>query len=230
MSHDRIERKSVAVIDVFRATSVIITALNNGAERVIPVVSVDDAFSLRDRIVNQGIDVVLGGERKSIILSGFDKGNSPLSYTREDVQDKTIVLTTSNGTRALYSARGAEAVYVAALLNYKAVAAQLVADGRDVVVICSGRDNRYTVEDTLCAGAIINHMRTLAKCSLSDVAWSCEDLYKRYADDLYTPLVAGCAHYRRLITLGLEADIDHCMQCAVTDIVPFLDDELNVLM
>ena len=123
VSPERVEGRNVAVIDVFRATSVMVTALGNGAREIIPMTGIEESFRLRDRLVaehRQQEDpgpVLLGGERNTVIIEGFDLDNSPLRYTPEVVRDATIVMSTTNGTRAVNCAQGlANEIYIAALL------------------------------------------------------------------------------------------------------------------
>src|SRR3954468_14884459 len=139
------------VIDVLRASTTIVTALGNGAACVIPVESVEDA---RVRKAALGPDALLAGERHSDPPEGFDLGNSPLEFTPDRVRGRAIVMTTSNGTRALTAARAAAAVGVAALVNAGAAAAWALAEGRDVVLVCSGELGAPSLEDETCAGVL----------------------------------------------------------------------------
>jgi 2-phosphosulfolactate phosphatase len=140
------------VIDVLRATTTIVHALAAGADSVIPCSEVQEAFAIRERI---GADRCrLGGERHGLLIEGFDLDNSPFSYTPETVAGKTVVFTTTNGTRALAAARSAAAIYVAGFVNRDAIVRHLKADGRPVWIVCGGTDGCVTGEDVLVAGSL----------------------------------------------------------------------------
>ncbi len=217
---ERVSQRSVAVIDVFRATSVIVEAIHNGAARVIPVVTVGDALAMRERFA--GERVLLGGERNTVKIEGFDKDNSPLAYTRADVGGATIVFTTTNGTRAIYNSRGAHAIYVAAFINMSAVCAALAAAGRDVVLVCSGRDDRFTAEDGLCAGAMADVLAVRYGYGTTDIAEVMQRMWLEGRDDVKRRL-STTYHYNDIVRRGYFADIDFCLQRDIYDTVPCYD-------
>jgi 2-phosphosulfolactate phosphatase len=137
------------VVDVLRAGSTIVQALDSGYQRVLCCAEVDDAFALREEL-GQG---VLAGERLAALIPGFDLGNSPRDVL-EPLGD-TLILTTTNGTRAIAAAaRRCQTVYVGTLLNLEAVAALVNAKGEDVTVFCAGVDGEYALDDAYCAGRI----------------------------------------------------------------------------
>src|ERR1700722_10394445 len=145
---------TVVVIDVLRATSTIVTALEHGAAGIVPVREADEAIVVMRRLGRERS--LLCGERDSRLIAGFDLDNSPASYTRERVAGKTLILTTTNGTRALLeAARGNSTVYCAALLNRAAIVERLVAAKGDAFILCAGNEGALSFEDTLCAGAIV---------------------------------------------------------------------------
>jgi phosphosulfolactate phosphohydrolase-like enzyme len=148
---------AVVVIDVLRATTTVVRALENGASAIIPCLEPDDAIAVRARI---GRDrVLLGGERGNTRISGFDLDNSPASYGPDVVDGKTIAFTTTNGTRALQRVghAGATAVFCGALTNRGAVVAALLAsDAREALLVCAGHEGEFSLEDYICAGAIVN--------------------------------------------------------------------------
>lgn len=227
---ERVAGRSVAVIDVFRATSVMVTAFRNGAREIIPMTGIEESFRLRDRLVAEHAmlgdsgPVLLGGERKTVIVEGFDLDNSPLRYRPEVVRDATIVMSTTNGTRAVNCAQGwAAEIYIAAFLNADAVARRLGASGRDVALICSGRNDRFTIEDALCAGMLARYLGEEAGYTLTDLAWWCADVYRRYEDDLQSAL-EHCEHYHRIKARWSE-DIAWCLQRNVTDATPRITTE-----
>lgn len=145
---------TVLVIDVLRASTCIVTALANGCEAIVPVASPEEA---RRRAVGLG-SALIAGERRGEPLEGFDLGNSPLEFTRGRVGGRTIVMTTSNGTRALVAARPAAAVGVAAFINHAAAAAWVVAGGRDALLLCAGERGARSLEDYVCAGMLVERL------------------------------------------------------------------------
>lgn len=230
---ERLRGRVAAVIDVFRATSVMVTAFGNGAREIIPMTGIEESFRLRDRIVAAHAEVgdpgpvLLGGERKTVIIEGFDLDNSPLRYAPEVVHDATIVMSTTNGTRAVNCARegGAAEIYIAALLNADAVAQRLgdTAPQRDVALVCSGRNDRFTIEDALCAGMMARYLGERYGYKLTDMAWWCAEVYGRYEADLQGAL-DHCEHYRRIRDRWAD-DIAWCLRRNVTDVAPRITNE-----
>ena len=210
---------SIAVIDVLRATSVIAAALAAGAARVIPVARVEDAFALRERL---GSSVMLGGERGNRRIDGFDAGNSPAEYARERVEGRTVVITTTNGTRAIDLAKAScTRLYAAALTNAAAVAAQLLRDGEDAVALCAGTEGRFSLEDFVCAGALADACAA-GDALLDDAAIAAAEVFRANRADLPGFLAEG-SHARTLAEAGFAADV---REAAVLDryaVVPFLD-------
>ncbi|MFW6043344.1 MAG: 2-phosphosulfolactate phosphatase, partial [Marinilabiliaceae bacterium] len=170
-----VKDKTVVVIDVLRATSVMVTALHNGASKVVPVLTTEAAFEYRKR---SGYDVLLAGERNSDRIDGFDHGNSPLDMTEKTVKGKTIVITTTNGTRAINESLEAADIFVAAFLNADATVRAL--DGvEEVVLVCSGSNGGFTMEDTLCAGLMANSLALKnPDALLTDAAIAAKQLYQ----------------------------------------------------
>ena len=149
--------KTAVVFDVLRATSSVIQALASGAARVMPTMEVEEAVALRDG--RPAGTVVLGGERGGLPIPGFDIGNTPQEFSPQVVGGKTVVMTTTNGTRAIVMSRGAERLYVAALVNAAATARALAALGEgDIVLVGAGTERRVSWEDTMAAGAVIERL------------------------------------------------------------------------
>lgn len=144
---------TVLVIDVLRASTCIVTALANGCAAIVPVASPEEA---RRRAALD--NALIAGERRGEPLEGFDLGNSPLEFTRGRVGGRTVVMTTSNGTRALVAARPAAAVGVAAFINHGAAAAWILAGGRDVLLLCAGERGARSLEDYICAGMFVERL------------------------------------------------------------------------
>lgn len=224
-SAERIEGRTLVVIDVFRATSCICAAIENGAARLIPTTTVEQSLAMRDKLRLSGHRVLLGGERKMELIDGFDLDNSPRSYMRDDVHGASVVMTTTNGTRSieLASAHGAREVLIGSLLNGRAAAKRAAESLGDVVLFCSGRQDRFTTEDAICAGYMVRVIQEGWQCETTDAAWAVADLYDRYKDNLRVPL-RHCEHYNRIISHGLADDVDYCLQRDIFTTVPRLVD------
>lgn len=207
------------VIDVLRASTTIVTALGNGAACIVPVETVEDA---RARKATLGAEAILAGERNGDPPEGFDLGNSPLEFTAARVRGRTIVLTTSNGTRALTAARGAAAVGVAAFVNAGAAAAWAGGRGGDVVLVCSGSLGTPSLEDQACAGVLAARLVAEAPAAtLTPAAEEAQALGLRYAKDLER-LAADAPHARGLARKGHAADIAVCLALDTSTVVPVL--------
>jgi len=210
----------VVVIDVFRATSTIASVLYNGARCVIPVDSVPKAIEIA-----KSIDGIAAGERDGKIADGLQHGNSPLEYSREFIENKTLVLTTTNGTRLLHMAldKGATTIISGSFPNLSAVSNYILEEKRNVVLACAGWKDRFNLEDTLFAGAVIEKVKKhfTIHCDSSLMA---ETMYAKNKKDLlkYAPKLT---HYHRLVErFGLIEDIRFCLTNDVANVLPFYMD------
>ncbi|MBM3307470.1 MAG: 2-phosphosulfolactate phosphatase [Candidatus Eisenbacteria bacterium] len=209
LSEAHAKGKHVVVIDVLRASSTIVTASENGVERIIPVAAVEDAKKLVPTLGRK--NVLLGGEQDGKRIEGFDLGNSPLEYTPEVVTGKTIILSTSNGTVAIAGSAPAKEIVIASFLNLTAVAAHLVsARPKGVAVLCAGNLGQLSLEDFVCGGLLVERMdrATRARLVLNDGAVAARALAAAMPD--VGEVVRSCAHGRRLAELGFAADLDLC--------------------
>jgi 2-phosphosulfolactate phosphatase len=159
------------------------------------------------------------------LIAGFDLDNSPASYTRERVAGKTLVLTTTNGTRALIeAARGNGNVYCAAFLNRAAIVDRLLAAGGEVRLLCAGSEGRLSFEDTLCAGAIVEALvRHDKQLAISDAARAAMTVYAANTKRLTTAIASG-THARTLVEKGFAADVAACAKIDVSSCVPLYAD------
>jgi 2-phosphosulfolactate phosphatase len=214
---------TVVVIDVLRATSTIVTALENGAAAIVPVREADEAIVVMRRLGRERS--LLCGERESRLIAGFDLDNSPASYTRERIDGKTLVLTTTNGTRALLeAARGNAVVYCAALLNREAIVEQLLTAEGEARLLCAGNEGSLSFEDTLCAGAIVDAlMRRSKTLAVSDAARSAATVFNANAKRLTTAIASG-THAVALVNKGFAADVAACARLDVSRCVPLYAD------
>ncbi len=211
----------VVIIDVLRATSTIATALFNGAASVIPVDSVQKCIDWATQI-----KCITAGERDGRVAEGLEYGNSPFEYSREFIKGKTLVLTTTNGTKLLYMAlaNGATEIITGSFPNLSAVCDYLVRQQRNVILACAAWKDRINVEDTLFAGAVVSKVKEhfTINCDSSNMA---EDLYKQGEDDLFGFLKENNAsHYHRLSGYGLEKDIQYCLTPDIANVLPVYTD------
>jgi 2-phosphosulfolactate phosphatase len=198
----------VVIIDVLRATSTIATVLYNGAKNIIPVESVAECIRL-----GKQIEGITAGERDGQIAEGLLNGNSPFEYPKTFVSGKTLVLTTTNGTKLLHMAleRGAKGIITGSFPNLTAVCDYLVASKMPVVLGCAAWKDRVNIEDTLFAGAVISRVKQYFEinCDSSSIA---ETLYNEAKDDLFEFIkTRNASHYQRLVKYGLENDIRYCL-------------------
>jgi 2-phosphosulfolactate phosphatase len=210
--------KTVVVIDVLRATSTMIIALENGCSGFIPVSTVEEAMQLA--ALKKDPDLLLGGERNAMPLEGFHLGNSPRDYRPEKVRGKVVVLTTTNGTQALLAARKAAEVFIGAFLNISALSRRLEETGRDVILACSGEKSLFCLEDTVCGGAIIDRLEQEGVSLLkNDAAMAAKVLYEYYEGDIHG-MLAGCDWGQYLESVGLGKDLRICAQTDSSQLVP----------
>jgi 2-phosphosulfolactate phosphatase len=206
----------VVVIDVLRATSTIATALFNGANCVIPVDSVQKCIDWATKI-----DCITAGERDGKIAEGLEYGNSPFEYSADFIKGKTLVLTTTNGTKLLYMAlaNGATRIVTGSFPNLSAVSNYLVKQQKNVILACAAWKDRVNLEDTLFAGAVVSKVKQhfAINCDSSNMA---ENLYNQGKDDLFGFLKSSNAsHYHRLTGYGLEKDIQYCLTPDIANVL-----------
>lgn len=214
-----IENSIAVIIDIFRATSSICYGIENGAEAIIPVAQVEECAAYREK----GLDYLLAAERNGEVVSGFDFGNSPFSYTAEKVAGKTVVLTTTNGTHALHLSRTAKKVVIGSFLNLSALCAWLKSQQENVLLVCAGWKNNFNLEDTLFAGAVVDQLKA-SGYQLDDPSIAANDLFRLGKNDLNLYL-QKTAHSERLKKLGIEEDIKFCLQVDLTTAIPVLEGE-----
>lgn len=204
----------VVIIDVLRATSTIATAIHNGAKEIIPVNSVAECIRL-----SRQMEAISAGERDGQIAEGLQYGNTPFTYSREFIQGKTLVLTTTNGTRLLHEALSANAseIITGAFSNFSSVCHFLTKQKKNVALACAAWKNKINLEDTLFAGAVVNKIKDYfhINCDASQMA---ESLFTQGEADLFAFMKErNASHYHRLMGFGLEKDIRYCMQKDTAD-------------
>jgi 2-phosphosulfolactate phosphatase len=210
----------VVIIDVLRATSTIATALHNGAKCVIPVDSVAKCIEL-----GRQIDGITAGERDGTIAEGLEHGNSPFEYSRAFIAGKTLVLTTTNGTKLLHMAldRGAGQIITGSFPNLRSVCNHLIDQNQPVVLACAAWKDKVNIEDLLFAGAVINQVKDhfSINCDSSRIA---ETVYLDAREDLFGFMQQkDASHYHRLMGHGLEKDIRYCLSPDVAPVLPLYE-------
>lgn len=211
----------VVVIDVLRATSTIATALYNGAKCIIPVDSVPKCIEL-----GKQINAITAGERDGKIAEGLQYGNSPFEYPNSFVGDKTLVLTTTNGTMLLHMAleKGASQIITGSFPNLTAVCDYLIAQKQNVLLGCAAWKGRVNLEDMLFAGAVIARLKDhfYINCDSSQTA---EIIYEQAKGDLFGFMQKhDASHYHRLMNYGLEKDIRYCLTEDGANVLPVYRD------
>lgn len=221
----------VVLVDVMRASSVIATALNNGCQEVIPLLTVEETRE-RAGSFSPG-DCLTGGERGALIIEGFDLGNSPLEYTEDKVKGRSILLTTSNGTRAFLKTGSARQVLVGGFVNASAVVKRLLgiveACGDEmpgITILCAGTSDCLSLDDYLCAGLLTADIQGAnpENFILSDSAVAARELYRAYRGRMMD-IIKETAVYRTVVRLGLEADLEYCLRENIIDLAPIREGE-----
>jgi 2-phosphosulfolactate phosphatase len=213
---------TVVVIDVFRATSAICAAFESGVKGVIPVANLEAAIEYKAK----GYKV--GAERNAEVVDGFDFGNSPLGFKDGKFKGETIVLTTTNGTKAVDVAKSAANVVIGSFANLSAICDYIEKADKDVLLFCAGWKDRFNLEDTLFAGAVAQKItQNLRFQNLSDSTIAAINMYDAAKDDMYG-FLGDSSHRKRLSRLNMEEDVIYCLSLDQTDIVPILKD--NVLV
>jgi 2-phosphosulfolactate phosphatase len=219
---DRHIGEFVVIIDILRASSAICTAFANGAESIIPVATVAEAKEYKQK------GFLVAAERDGYVLEFADFGNSPFNFTKEKVGGKTIVYSTTNGTGLIHKAEGAGKIAVGSFLNITALIEMIVGYDKDVVLFCAGWKNRFSLEDTLCAGAFAERLLESGRFStICDSTFAAIDLWKQAKVDLWG-YIQKAAQRSRLREKGLDDCIQFCLEQDFTDRIPYFKDGVLV--
>jgi len=215
-----VKGKTVAVIDVLRACTTIAFALSRGCSSIIPVASVEAATSLAASLDKKV--TLLGGEREGKRIDGFDLGNSPAEYTAEIVKRKTLVLATTNGTRAMSMSAGAKEILITSFVNMGSVVSHAAGlDEEDFTIVCAGKNNRFGLEDAVCAGMVIDRLCADREADLNDGAQAARGLYRQNEDSI-AALLRECEHGKYLEGLGFGGDLQICSRVDSLRILPLV--------
>ncbi|MCX7875196.1 MAG: 2-phosphosulfolactate phosphatase [Melioribacteraceae bacterium] len=211
--------KTTVVIDVLRASTVIVTAIANGAKEIIPVNTVDFAMKISGNAFSG--QTLLCGERNTKKIEGFVLGNSPLEYTSDTVAGKSIILFTTNGSKAFVKAKFSENLFAACFKNLSAVAKHLVELNNDVDIICAGTNGSFNYEDSVCAGRLVQEILSISSSvELSDSSKASIQIAKSSGKSILK-MLKETEHGKLLIENGFANDLKDCSQLNVTDVIPF---------
>jgi 2-phosphosulfolactate phosphatase len=206
----------VVVIDIFRATSAIVTAFFNGVHKMIPVATVAEAREYQKN------GFMAAAERDGEMIEGFELGNSPFGYMNNKIKGKTIAISTTNGTQAIEVSRKASKIIIGSFLNLDRVCEYLTEQNKDVILVCAGWKNKFNLEDTLFAGAVVEKLTISNSFEINcDSAIASKHLYSLAKNDLFG-FLQNSSHRNRLAKLDLERDIQYCLtlnQCAVIPVM-----------
>jgi 2-phosphosulfolactate phosphatase len=213
-----VKDKTVAVVDVLRASTTIAFAMSRGCERIIPVASVEAAMNLTSSLEKKV--TLLGGEREGKRIDGFDLGNSPLEYTTDVVKGKAVVLATTNGTKAISMSQGAKEILVTSFVNMASVVERAGGlEGDSLTVVCAGENGTFALEDAVCAGMLIERFGETREIELNDGAEAARCLYGQHRNSI-VDLLKQCEHGRFLEKLGFAKDLDICSRVDSLSILP----------
>lgn len=208
----------VVVVDVLRATSAMTTAMHFGVEKIIPVATIEEAKEY------QAQGFIVGAERDGAVVEGFDFGNSPYVYIERDLQGKTVVMTTTNGTKAIHLASTANTVVIGCLNNLQVLCDWLIKQHKNTLVLASGWKDKVNLEDTICGGAIakilINSGKFIAK---EDSTVAAKFLFESAEQNLWKFLRAS-SHRKRLAHLKIQKDVIYCLKLNTVPCIPILKD------
>jgi 2-phosphosulfolactate phosphatase len=221
----RLSDKLIIVIDVLRASSTIVTALAYGCRGLVPVLSPEQAKEKAQQFKKE--EVLLGGEREGIKIKGFDLGNSPREYQKEIVEDRIIIFSTTNGVKTLERVRGAFRIIIASFLNLQATFNYCSNFQGDILLACAGKEGYFSLEDTVCAGMLINSLRDIYSdtCQEVDANLTAQVLYKKFGNNILE-MLRKSQHGRYLESIGLRKDLEFCSQLDIFNIVPIFRDGL----
>jgi 2-phosphosulfolactate phosphatase len=204
--------KIVVVVDIFRATSCMVSGMATGVKSIYPVAEVDECFALGKT------GKIMAGERGGQKVEGFNIGNSPFEYMCDDVKNKEITVSTTNGTQAIVKSIGADQILIGAFLNLDALQEYLSKTGKDVIVHCAGWKGTVNMEDTLFAGALVAALASSHEVD-GDPAMLAHHLYDFNKSKLIEAAKAS-SHAKRLCAFGVEKDLEFCMKTGEFDVIP----------
>ncbi len=217
VASNTLSNKTVIVVDVLRATTSIICAIKNGANQVVPAADAGSAVSISSRL---GGGCVLAGEKGGFKINGFALGNSPFEFSPENVAEKSVVFSTTNGTVAIHAVQDAKHVLIGGMINRTAVARMALSLGEDIIIACAGTDGLVSADDICAAGAIADALvrNSSVPLELSDLTLICSMIYADWLGGRAD--LSMTKHYAYLQKMGFEKDVEFCFKQDLTDVVP----------
>ena len=207
----------IVLIDVLRASSSIAAAIGNGVKKIVPVAGIDECFSYREK------GYLLAGERKGIKVSGFDLGNSPFDFMNANLKGAQIAMTTTNGTQAVQLAKNTDKVIFGCFLNLNYLVSWLQTQNQPIICLCAGWENKFNMEDTLFAGALVHHLKGHYGLSDNcDASIAAEQLYIAAKNDLYA-FLENSSHRKRLAKLNIDEDVKYCLTPNQLQVIPIME-------
>jgi 2-phosphosulfolactate phosphatase len=227
ITEEKLKDRTVVVIDVLRASTSICQALASGAKVVIPMDSPAEAIKVADSLSSD--QVLLCGEREGVIIEGFDLGNSPLEYTPERVKGRTLIFSSTSGSRTIVRSRLADDTVVGGFVNIQSVLDYLPDSLDDLVIMCAGKWQQYSMEDCVCGGMLIDKlMERYENADLNDGANTAKILHHCYQDSI-AEMVGNSAHGRYLASIGMEKDLTICAAVNSIPVLPrFMDGKVRL--
>lgn len=207
----------VVVIDVLRATSAMVAAFENGVDRIIPVATVEEASQYIGRP-----GYIAAAERNGEVVSGFSYGNSPLAYVGADLRGKTIVMTTTNGTKAINLAGNARTLVIGSFLNLTALCEWLAKQNCDVLLLCSGWKDKFNLEDSVFAGAVLDRLLATGKFGVEEDSSIAAKYMFMAARDNFMGILKAAPRRRRIEQLKLLSDVKYCLTPDQSTVIPVL--------
>lgn len=207
--------KTAVILDIFRTSSTIVTALAKGAAKILPASSPENAVELKKRLPHS----LLGGEYLNEKIASYDLGNSPMEYTDELIQDQTIILSTTNGTGSIQKTRDANKIYIGSFLNAQALVQRLQESANDILLVCVGTQGEFSLEDTCCAGYLLHLLQTTRKILINDRALNALALYQHFQHNLPYNL-SQSKNGRALLLKGQWSDIEYCCLTDLFSTIP----------
>ncbi len=215
----------VVIVDVLRASTTVAAALGNGAKTVIPLEGADEVI-FRSKEFHRS-QILLAGEQKMHPITGFDLGNSPQAFTAKTVEGKTILITTTNGTRALLGVQGARDIVIASYVNFTAVLTMMkvaASSNTDIAIICAGEEGGFTLEDAACAGRYVRAIPKRAdSVQVNDAASASVMIEKKYGDNI-AKVFKESTHGQALEAAGFGDDLTAAAEVDSYPVVPIYQD------
>jgi len=215
----------VVVIDVLRATSAMVAAFENGVDRIIPVATIEEAAQYIGR---KGY--IAAAERNGEVVQGFAYGNSPLAYVGQDLRGQTIVMTTTNGTKAINLAKKARTLVIGSFLNLTALSDWLVKQNDNILLLCSGWKDKFNLEDSVFEGAVMERLSESGKSGVEEDSSIAAKYMYMSARDNFLSILKAAPRRRRIEQLQLLPDVKYCLTPDQSDKIPVLRDGELVLM